>query len=104
MTASVGREVHRNRLSMAALRGAVTRAEAEDAGGEDFGDLGEAVGGGETARFTEIKRGAMVLSQINSPSPMFLFYFYSCIGDFLPVGGEYNLCCAVCSGMDAPEN
>lgn len=47
MTASVGREVHRNRLSAAALKGAVARAEAENAGGEDLGDLGEAFGGGE---------------------------------------------------------
>jgi hypothetical protein len=47
MTASVGREVHRNRLSSAALWCAVRRADAEDAGGEDFGGLGEAVGGGD---------------------------------------------------------
>ena len=47
MTASVGREVHRNRLSAAALKGAVRCAETEDAGGENFGDLGEAVGGGQ---------------------------------------------------------
>jgi hypothetical protein len=46
MTASVGREVHRNRLSAAALEGALTRAEAEDAGGEDLGGLGETVSGG----------------------------------------------------------
>jgi hypothetical protein len=47
MTASVGREVHRNRLSAAALQGAVAHAEAEDTGGEDFADLEEADGGGE---------------------------------------------------------
>jgi hypothetical protein len=47
MTASVGREVQANPLFAAALEGAVARASAEDAGGEDSGDLGEAVGGGE---------------------------------------------------------
>ena len=44
MTASAGREVHRNCLSAAALGGAMARAEAEDARGENFGDLGEAAG------------------------------------------------------------
>jgi hypothetical protein len=52
MTASLGREVHRNRLFPAALGGAVAHADAEDAGGEDLGDLGEAVGGGEIRRTT----------------------------------------------------
>ena len=46
MTASVGRKVHQNRLSAAALEGAMARADAADTGGEDLGDLGEAVGGG----------------------------------------------------------
>jgi hypothetical protein len=45
MTASVGRKVQANRLFTAALEGAL--AQTEDAGGEDFGDLGEAVGEGE---------------------------------------------------------
>ncbi len=47
MTASVGREVHRNRLSADALKGAVTCAEADDAGSENLGGLGEAFSGGE---------------------------------------------------------
>jgi hypothetical protein len=47
MTASVRQEVQSNPLSAAALEGALTRAEAEDAGGEDLGDLGEAVSGGD---------------------------------------------------------
>jgi hypothetical protein len=48
MTASVGRKVQANPLSAVALEGAL--AQTEHAGGEDLGDLGEAVGGGELVR------------------------------------------------------
>jgi hypothetical protein len=41
MTASPGREVDANLLRGAALGGAQTRAEPEDAGGKDLGDLVE---------------------------------------------------------------
>jgi hypothetical protein len=46
MTASPGREVDANLLSGAALGSAQTRAEAQDAGGQDLGDLVEAFGRG----------------------------------------------------------
>jgi len=45
MTASVGREVDANLLRGAALGSAQTRADAQDAGGQDLGDLVEALGG-----------------------------------------------------------
>jgi hypothetical protein len=48
MTASVGRKVQANPLSAVALEGAL--AQTEHAGGEDLGDLGEAVGGAEGSR------------------------------------------------------
>ena len=46
MTASPGREVDRNLLPGAALGSAQARAEPQDAGGQDFGDLVEALGRG----------------------------------------------------------
>ena len=45
MTASPGREVDANLLRGAALGSAQPRAEAQDAGGQDLGDLVEALGG-----------------------------------------------------------
>jgi hypothetical protein len=45
MTASPGREVDANLLRGAALGSAQTRAEPEDAGSEDLGDLVEPLGG-----------------------------------------------------------
>ena len=47
MTASVGREVDANLLCGAALGSAQTRTNAQDAGGQDLGDLVEALGRGE---------------------------------------------------------
>ena len=44
MTASPGREVDANLLPGAAPEGALPRAEPEDAGGQDLGDLVEALG------------------------------------------------------------
>jgi hypothetical protein len=46
MTASPGGEVDRNLLFGAALGCAQARANAQDAGGQDLGDLVEALGGG----------------------------------------------------------
>jgi hypothetical protein len=46
MTASVGREVDANLLSGAAPGSAQTRSNAQDARGQDLGDLVEALGGG----------------------------------------------------------
>jgi hypothetical protein len=46
MTASPGREVDPNLLRGAALGSAQTRAEAQNAGGQDLGDLVEALGRG----------------------------------------------------------
>jgi hypothetical protein len=46
MTASPGREVEANLLRGAALESAQTRAQPQDAGGEDLGDLVEALGRG----------------------------------------------------------
>ena len=46
MTASPGREVDANLLRGAALGSAQMRANAQDAGGQDLGDLVEAFGGG----------------------------------------------------------
>jgi hypothetical protein len=46
MTASPGREVDGNLLRAAALGSAQTRANAQDPGGEDLGDLVEALGRG----------------------------------------------------------
>lgn len=45
MTASPGREVDANLLRGAALGSAQPRAEPQDAGGQDLGDLVEALGG-----------------------------------------------------------
>ena len=45
MTASPGREVDANLLRGAALGSAQARAEPQDAGGQDLGDLVEAFGG-----------------------------------------------------------
>jgi len=45
MTASVGREVDANLLSGAAPGSAQTRSDAQNAGGQDLGDLVEALGG-----------------------------------------------------------
>jgi hypothetical protein len=45
MTASPGREVHANLLSRAAPEGALPRPQAQDAGGQDLGDLVEALAG-----------------------------------------------------------
>jgi hypothetical protein len=50
MTASPGREVDANLLRGAALGSAQTRAEPQDAGGQDLGDLVEALGGGHKVR------------------------------------------------------
>jgi hypothetical protein len=46
MTASVGQEVDANLLRGAALGSAQARAEPQDAGGQDLGDLVEAFGRG----------------------------------------------------------
>ena len=46
MTASVGREVDANLLRPAALGSAQPRANTQDAGGQDLGDLVEALGAG----------------------------------------------------------
>jgi hypothetical protein len=46
MTASAGREVHTNLLSRAAPEGALARPKPQDAGGQDLGDLVEALGRG----------------------------------------------------------
>jgi molybdenum-dependent DNA-binding transcriptional regulator ModE len=46
MTASVGREVDANLLSGAAPGSAQARADAQDAGRQNLGDLVEALGGG----------------------------------------------------------
>ena len=50
MTASVGREVDANLLRGAALGSAQTRTDPQDAGGQDLGDLVEALGGGHADR------------------------------------------------------
>ena len=46
MTASPGREVDRNLLRRGALGSAQARADPDDAGGKDLGDLIEALGWG----------------------------------------------------------
>jgi hypothetical protein len=46
MTASVGQEVDANLLRGAAPGSAQTRSDAQDAGGQDLGDLVEALGRG----------------------------------------------------------
>jgi hypothetical protein len=50
MTASVGREVDANLLRGAALGSAQARADPQDAGGQDLGDLVEPFGGGHKVR------------------------------------------------------
>lgn len=47
MTASAGREVHRNRLSRAALGSTLARPQAQDAGRQNLSQLVPALGGGE---------------------------------------------------------
>ena len=47
MTASPGREVDANLLRGAALGSAQARAKPQDAGGQDLGDLVEALGRGQ---------------------------------------------------------
>jgi hypothetical protein len=50
MTASLGREVDANLLRSAAPGSAQARANAQDAGGQDLGNLVEALGGGHKVR------------------------------------------------------
>jgi hypothetical protein len=50
MTASVGREVDPNSLPSAALGSAQARADAQDPGSQDLGDLVEALGWGHKVR------------------------------------------------------
>jgi hypothetical protein len=50
MTASPGREVDANLLPSAAPGSAQTRPDAQDAGGQDLGDLIEALGRGHEVR------------------------------------------------------
>jgi hypothetical protein len=57
MTASPGREVDANLLRGAALGSAQARAEPQDAGGEDLGDLVMALGGSHEAGLKTVGRG-----------------------------------------------
>ena len=50
MTASPGREVEANLLRRAAPGSTQARAHAQDAGGQDFGDLVQALGRGHQVR------------------------------------------------------
>jgi hypothetical protein len=54
MTASPGREVDRNPLRGAALESAQARPDPVNAGGQDLGDLVEALGGGHELRMKGI--------------------------------------------------
>jgi hypothetical protein len=61
MTASVGREVDANLLRGAALGSAKTRAHPQDAGGQDLGDLVEALGRGHEVGMKSVGQHADVL-------------------------------------------
>ena len=60
MTASPGREVDANLLRGAALRGAQTRADPQDAGGQDLSDLVEALGGGHQVWIQGLGHGGAI--------------------------------------------
>jgi hypothetical protein len=62
MTASVGREVDANLLRSAALGSAQTRAEPQDAGGQDLRDFVEAFGGSHPIGVEGAGHGLRVLS------------------------------------------
>ena len=64
MTASVGREVDANLLRGAAPGSAQTRAHPQDAGGQDFGDLIQALDRGHQAGVQSIAGEAVALSQL----------------------------------------
>jgi hypothetical protein len=57
MTASVGREVDANLLRRAAPGSAQPRAEPQDAGSEDLGDLVEALGRGHEVGVEGVNTG-----------------------------------------------
>lgn len=58
MTASLGREVDANLLRGAAPGSALTRAGAQDAGGQDLGDLVEALGRGHPVGVEGVRHNA----------------------------------------------
>jgi hypothetical protein len=64
MTASPGREVDANLLRGAAPGGTQTRPHAQDAGGEDLGDLVEALGRGHEVGVEGV-RHALSLSRFS---------------------------------------
>jgi hypothetical protein len=61
MTASPGREVDANPLRGAAPGSAQTRANAQDAGGQDFGDLVEALGRGHEVGVESVGQSKLML-------------------------------------------
>jgi hypothetical protein len=72
MTASGGREVDANLLRGAALGSAQTCANAQDARGQDLGDLVEALGGGHQVgveRFGHVRPSADAFSPEHIPTP-----------------------------------
>jgi hypothetical protein len=69
MTASPGREVDANLLRGAALGSAQARAEPQEAGGQDLGDLVQALGGGHQVGVEGVGHPAIGLMLIISYLP-----------------------------------
>jgi hypothetical protein len=71
MTASPGREVDANLLRSAAPGSAQTRADAQDPGGQDLGDLVEALGRGHEVGVQHVVRFAGCGELREDTRPMF---------------------------------
>ena len=69
MTASVGREVDANLLPGAALGSALTRAKTQDAGGQDLGDLVEALGRRHQVGIEGVGQRCTCLSSVSALQP-----------------------------------
>jgi hypothetical protein len=69
MTPSRGREVDANLLSGAAPGSAQPRAEPQDAGGQDLGDLVEALGRGHEVGMEGVRAGHGTSRQVGRQQP-----------------------------------
>ena len=89
MTASVGREVDANLLPGAALGSAQARPDAQDTGGQDLGDLVQALGRGHEIGVESVEGGAVAPGQMHPLSGWdFLSSLYSRGLTVLPAGAD----------------
>ena len=88
MTASVGREVDANLLRGAAPGSTQTRADAQDAGRQDLGDLVQALDRGHQVGVESVAGRTVALSQLTVPGWGRLYPFYSRALMLLPPGAD----------------